>query len=312
MSLREELLAQGCVEKVLKRKHKTVYYENSIGIVIAKKCTKCMELKLLEMYNKRKDCLGGKEPTCRYCKSKLSKRYRKENPEKLKAQKKKWLENNPDYQKSYYKKNQDALKSNMKTYYKENRESIIEKVTKYRKNNTEKITNYRFENRIKRSRQSKNWRLQNYEHYKEYKRVYEKENPQGSRLRNHRRRARKRMLPNDLTHKQQNAILTHFNNACALSGETTDLHLDHVIPLATGHGGTTYGNMIPLRGDLNCSKNDSNLFEWFESNWKRFELSRKRFDALVKYLADVNEMTVEEYVAYYNGCFEDKAKEESA
>ena len=124
----------------------------------------------------------------------------------------------------------------------------------------------------------------------------------------HRRNARERCLPNDLTNEQQNEIIAHFNNACALTGETTDLHLDHVIPLAAGYGGTTYGNMIPLRGDLNCSKNDSNLFEWFESNRQRFKLSQERFDALVKYLADVNEMTVEEYKAYYNGCFEGESK----
>ncbi|MEW4281722.1 HNH endonuclease [Priestia megaterium] len=128
----------------------------------------------------------------------------------------------------------------------------------------------------------------------------------------HRRNARERSLPNDLSNEQQDAIMTHFNNACALTGETIDLHLDHVIPLAAGHGGTTYGNMIPLRGDLNCSKNDSNLFEWFKSNRRRFELSQERFDALVQYLADVNEMTVEEYTKYYYECFEDKAKEESA
>jgi len=179
----------------------------------------------------------------------------------------------------------------------------------WRQENTDKTVVYLSENKERIKDRRRDYRERKREELAEQEKRWKTENKDRVVLAEQRRRARKQSLPNDLTYEQQTEILAHFNNACVLTGETNDLHLDHVIPLATGHGGTTYGNIIPLRGDLNCSKNDSNLFEWFESNRQRFKLSQERFDALVKYLADVNEMTVEEYKAYYNGCFEGKAEE---
>jgi hypothetical protein len=182
----------------------------------------------------------------------------------------------------------------------------------WRQENADKTVVYLSENKERIKDRRRDYRERNRESLAENEKRWKSNNKDRVVLAEQRRRARKKTLPNDLTYEQQNVVMAHFNNACALTGETTELHLDHVIPLATGHGGTTWGNTIPLRGDLNCSKNDSNLFEWFKSNRRRFELSQERFDALVQYLADVNEMTVEEYTKYYYGCFEGKAKEETA
>jgi predicted transcriptional regulator len=117
----------------------------------------------------------------------------------------------------------------------------------------------------------------------------------------HLRLARKRSLPDDLTATQLAFTLCEFDNRCALTGESA-IHLDHVIPLSIGHGGTTYGNMIPLRSDLNMSKNNHNIFEWFEANRQRFELSQERFDNLIEWLASANAMTVDEYRNYVYWC----------
>jgi hypothetical protein len=117
----------------------------------------------------------------------------------------------------------------------------------------------------------------------------------------HKRLARKRGLPDDLTPAQHAFTLYEFDDRCALTGESK-FHVDHVIPLAVGHGGTTYGNMIPLRADLNQSKNDSNIFEWFEANRQRFELSQERFDNLIAWLVSANAMTVEEYRDHVYWC----------
>jgi hypothetical protein len=113
-----------------------------------------------------------------------------------------------------------------------------------------------------------------------------------------RRRARERSLPDTFTLTQLNETLAQFNGGCALTGDSFAIHWDHVIPLATGHGGTIYGNMIPLRADLNVSKSDANIFEWFKTNKQRFELSQERFDALIRWLAQVNEMSTSEYRDY--------------
>jgi hypothetical protein len=117
----------------------------------------------------------------------------------------------------------------------------------------------------------------------------------------HRRRARLRNLPADFSEQDVLNLLSLFKEGCALTGDYR-IHLDHVIPLATGHGGTINGNMIPLRGDLNFSKNDRNIFEWFEAIRQRFELSQERFDNLIAWLASANAMSVEEYRDHVYWC----------
>jgi predicted transcriptional regulator len=124
---------------------------------------------------------------------------------------------------------------------------------------------------------------------------------QSSKRGYHKRLARKKGLPDDLTAAQHAFTLYEFEEKCAVTGDS-NIHLDHVIPLAAGHGGTTYGNMIPLRADLNISKNDRNIFEWFKANRQRFELSQERFDNLIAWLASANAMTVEEYRDYVYWC----------
>jgi hypothetical protein len=131
--------------------------------------------------------------------------------------------------------------------------------------------------------------------------IYIKENKEKMQMLRHRRLARLKQLPNDITDEQLNIICEKFNG-CALTGETTNVHMDHVIPLSIGHGGSIYGNMIPLRADLNISKNNRNIFEWFEENKERFNLSQEKFDELIEYLAEINKMTVEEYRDYVYWC----------
>lgn len=119
----------------------------------------------------------------------------------------------------------------------------------------------------------------------------------------HKRLARKRMLPDDLTKEQLEITISVFEGGCAITGEE-DIHLDHVIPLSIGHGGTTFGNISPLRSDLNMSKSNRNIFEWFDSVRQRFELSQENFDTLIEWLASTNDMTVEEYRDHVYWCHE--------
>jgi hypothetical protein len=148
---------------------------------------------------------------------------------------------------------------------------------------------------------AQNWKQNNPEKYRENHRNWIKANPEKVLIKRQNRRARKHSLPDNFTIEQNKMTFEYFGG-CALTGESYDIHWDHVIPLATGIGGTTYGNMIPLRSDLNLSKNDCNIFEWFEANRQRFELSQERFDTLIEWLASANAMSVEEYRDYVYWC----------
>ncbi|MCQ4363051.1 hypothetical protein KQR54_18300 [Mycobacterium gordonae] len=179
-------------------------------------------------------------------------------------------------------------------YYEENRD----KIAAYK-------TNYYMVNRERENARVLRWLIDNREqvlpHRRCYKRNWRRANPEKTALEKHTRRARKSALPDTLTYAQINETLAYFNAGCALTGDE-GFQWDHVIPLASGSGGTTHGNMIPLRSDLNASKNDSNVFEWFAANKQRFALSQERFDSLISWLSEVNGMTPEMYRDYVYGC----------
>jgi hypothetical protein len=223
-----------------------LWYENDDGEIIAKRCSKCEEIKLLDSFALSKKGLGGRRHECCVCKA----AYRKITREQDAETSRKWREENKEH-----KLNSD-----------------------------------------------REWRDKNREKRAEADRKWYQSNPDKVVLKEQRRRARKAMLPDDFTVKQMFETMSIFGNGCALTNQEDEIQWDHVIPLATGHGGTTFGNMIPLCAGLNKSKSDANIFEWFESNKKRKKLSRKRFDRLIKWLAEVNGMTVEEYRAYVYEC----------
>ena len=132
------------------------------------------------------------------------------------------------------------------------------------------------------------------------KRSYHK-NKKTFHLRTIRRRARMQGLSDNLTVGNTKKIVQDFGNRCALTG-TTEIHMDHVIPSSIGHGGTIFGNLVPLQDVLNVSKSDRNIFEWFADNRDRFGLPQQRFDELIKYLADINGLTPQEYEDFVYWC----------
>lgn len=172
----------------------------------------------------------------------------------------------------------------LKAYRSRNATRIAEK----RREDADYYRKYRQSNRKKINENNRNWAHANREYM---------------RLRQQKRRALLRALPNDLTDEDVVAILESFDNRCALTGEQGELHIDHFIPLASGRGGTTLRNMIPLRADLNVSKNAQNPLKWFAENKERFELDENRFEKVLEYLADLNGMAVPEYMSYIDSCF---------
>jgi hypothetical protein len=186
-----------------------------------------------------------------------------------------------------YKLNREHKLLYNRDYYQRNRESLKQKVKEYRDTNKDKIIKYIEINKERRRANLIKWRINNPE---KFKLIYQ------------RREARKRYLPASLNDTEMKKTLEAFDFSCALTGDTDNIHWDHVIPLSTGHVGTVFGNIIPLRSDLNASKNDSNIFEWFEDNRGRYDLSCTKFDSLIKWLAKVNGVSVHDYKDYVNWC----------
>lgn len=119
------------------------------------------------------------------------------------------------------------------------------------------------------------------------------------------RAAREFGLPAEFTVEDKELLLEIFGG-CALTGEKDNLHYDHVIPLTTRVGGTVSWNIMPLKAGLNISKGSKNVFEWFEANKERFELSDERFERAIKYLANEKGVTPEEYRKFVYDAFKNK------
>jgi len=144
------------------------------------------------------------------------------------------------------------------------------------------------------------WAEKNRERLQEYDRQWREDNRDKHNAKEARRRARKRELPDSLTGEEYSEIKERFFNLCSIC-ENDFEHMDHFIPLASGHGGTYYGNMVPMCSKCNTSKRDSNPFEWAKS---LTEKQRKNFDTLIHYLSGVNKYSsVSDYEAYVHKCF---------
>ncbi|MCM2535172.1 hypothetical protein NDK43_26025 [Neobacillus pocheonensis] len=130
---------------------------------------------------------------------------------------------------------------------------------------------------------------------------FNRKNPDYLKAKNQRRRAKKLALPNDLTTDQWKAILDRFENNCAIS-DSTDIVLEHVIPLNFLHMGTSVNNVIPMDKTLNLSKRDKNILEWVLEPEVAEVIYWGKFEATMKYLAEVNGMTVEEYYEFIYFC----------
>lgn len=181
-------------------------------------------------------------------------------------------------------------------YLKQWRQINWDRTREYRSVNADKYK----ENKIK-------WRKENAEQLKEWEKGYREKNREKIRLKEARREAVKRALPGNMSEEEMINTSEYFEGKCALSGEIdVDLHFDHVVPLSTGHGGTVCGNIVPIASTLNTSKSDSNIFEWFETNRQRFELTQERFDKLISFLAEANEMAVDEYRDYVYWCHDNQ------
>lgn len=137
------------------------------------------------------------------------------------------------------------------------------------------------------------------ERMREYSRQFLQDNPEYHRMNQARYRARKAELPNDLTSEQVLALHEWFGGSCAFCDNPAE-HLDHFIPIVSGHGGTTIENMIPLCSEMNLSKGGKNPYVW------RSTLdadAQKRFDDVVAYIAEINDLEPEGYEAHVNSCF---------
>ena len=274
---------------------------------MTKICSKCGEEKpsTTEYFGKMKSSKDGLRGQCKDCMKEYKKQYRKENKESIQQ-----------YEKQYYQENKEKRKEYDKQYHKENKEKRNGYDKQWRKENKEYLEQWRKENKEKRNEYKKQYRKENKEEIKEYFRQYRKENKEeikeyakkyrkenidGYRQYAQERRASKKRLPHTLTIKQWQQIKDDFNNECAYCGMTEEehikrfneqLHQEHFIPLSKG-GEYTHNNIIPACKSCNCSKNNTDFFEWYPT-YEYYNEEREQFILeYLGYIEDTQQLTLE-------------------
>jgi hypothetical protein len=197
---------------------------------------------------------------------------------------------------------QPKCKACCKLYYEETSERLKEKRDTKKDIKAEQGRQLYQKKREQILAQRKKYHQENPGYYTEWNR----RNPEKTYLKQKKRLEIQKHLDNSLTQKEEDEIKKIFNGKCALSGKTGTLHMDHVIPVCTGHGGFNKRNVAPILDSLNFSKQDQNLFEWYELNHKRLDLPPHLFEKLITHLSSMNGMSISEYKDYVFDCHENK------
>lgn len=129
---------------------------------------------------------------------------------------------------------------------------------------------------------------------------FHERNPEAKKVYHANRRARLKELPNNFTSEWADLLLDIYGG-CIVTGKTEDIHWDHFIPISTGKGGTTFGNMIPLHSEVNMRKSANNPIEFLIQEG----FTDKQLYGILFCLSKLNGMNVDEYTEYVYKCFED-------
>lgn len=205
--------------------------------VPTKTCSKCGETKTLDGFYFRPD---GKPrgAQCRACNAAKVSEWAKANPEKVRRNSRNWARANPE---------------RAKNWAAANRERSREIKTAWRLRNPDQMKRIRQDHYIK-----------NADAVKQYAKSWREANPERwatvLKLNARKREARRRSNPTfHVTAKDAQRIL---RSPCAVTGcEATDIQFDHVIPICRG-GSHGIGNLQPLCGSHNASKNDKTWMEF--------------------------------------------------
>ena len=223
---------------------------------IFKKCTKCGEWLVANIYNFNKAKKGkwGLESQCKKCRKKYREEYYENNKEKEKKRSKKWREDNEERYKEYHKEHYESNKEHYKEYRENNKEHKKKYDKKYREENEEKI-----------KRNKKQYYEENKEEILEKSKKYRKENPQVQFNGHHKRKQKEQNQGNGITKEQWFECYEFFNWECAYSGiqlTKENRNLDHVIALNNG-GEHEIWNCVPMYDKYNISKHANNMLEWY-------------------------------------------------
>lgn len=212
---------------------------------MTKVCTKCgTEYPLTAEYFYVQRCKpDGFQCWCKVCTKENDHIRRQKTRERRYTVSKEWKKNNPE-----------KMRAIVKRGYQKNREKYLASNRAWAKRNPEKrkAINQRWLERTPHEKMQEHWRL------------FRERHPDRIQYQNARMRSVRKGLVSTLTADEWKVTLDYFNNECAYCGSTLAIHKDHVVPCVKG-GGFTKENIIPACPDCNNRKKARDMTEWYSA-----------------------------------------------
>lgn len=262
------------------------YFVDELEHVVSIECSVCLDIKPMDSFqNMSRDTRTGKRPFCKSCDQ---------------IRKKKDYESNKQSLRYYHERKDD-------TGYKAKR-------AEWRKNNRGRLHEYNKkwheENRVKVSKRKRVYCSQEdvIKHRSEYMSYY-KDTPEGrASMRRSVKNRRVARMNAPMTIAYQEALADFkdtFGNVCAFTGfELVESSIEHLLPISFGGGNTNY-NLIPVELIINCWKTNKNVFEWIDFMEEELDFTFF-FENTIPYLASKMDVSIEEYVDWYNNSYQEK------
>jgi hypothetical protein len=226
-----------------------------------KKCSKCGEVKLVNLFHCSSKSKDGYKPHCKLCSKIAAKQYnsnlnfdqRRRKSLKCKEWRNKAIKANPNFYIEDYQKYKEKKKERARKYYRDNKEYCL---LKYKERRAQNLDLY--------LQISNNWKLKNKDRCRSKHRQWLKNNADKVRNYNRKRRALKKgALIQSFTDNELVQRMSVFGFRCAYCGGKFE-HIDHVISLKRG-GKHCLANLRPACTFCNLSKHDKELNSWFRS-----------------------------------------------
>jgi len=233
-----------------------------MDILLWKYCKGCNSWKLKTQFNKQKSNKDGLFGVCKSCWSIRCKAYKTNNPDAVRANKKKWnaehAEQEIQRKKQWYADNAEKEKEAVRKRHAENPEKYYLQGKKWREENKDKANEYarvwRSANLEKSAAIKSKWQSQNKEKVNEINQSWRKSNP--DKTKQYRQNRRAHLMGNGGVIKAQEwkDLCLLYGNKCLCCGrDDVSLTIDHVIPLTKG-GSNTIDNAQPLCQSCNSRK----------------------------------------------------------
>jgi 5-methylcytosine-specific restriction endonuclease McrA len=236
-----------------------------------KKCVRCGEVKLVELFPK---CLKMRDGLFSYCKlcrnnsakasaSKKPEEYKKKRQEKWKNISQEEKDKKNEYKRNHYRENNDQLRLRNRQYYQENKDRILENSQRWNDKNRDKLSEY-YKDYYRRNKEkvltySKQYRQKNLEHLTQKSKEWKQRNK--AKVRSYRAKRNFFKHKNGLFKISEKEIDRLLSKKCYLCGEKDSEHIDHVIPLSRG-GSHSIGNLLGACSACNLSKGAKLLIQY--------------------------------------------------